>query len=49
MYSCNKFSGYLIYIRHLRIIINELVDEELLSQKDYPFGKYIDSDIVLKS
>ena len=31
-----KISGYSIYIRHLRIIINELVDEELLSQKDYP-------------
>jgi integrase len=26
-------------MRHLRIIINELVDEELISLKDYPFGK----------
>jgi len=34
-----KISGYSIYVRHLRIIINELVDEELISQKDYPFGK----------
>ena len=34
-----KISGYSIYIRHLRIIINELMDEELISQKDYPFGK----------
>lgn len=34
-----KISGYSIYARHLRIIINELVDENLISQKDYPFGK----------
>lgn len=34
-----KISGYSIYVRHIRIIINELVDEELISQKDYPFGK----------
>ena len=34
-----KISGYSIYIRHLRIIVNEMVDEELISQKDYPFGK----------
>ena len=34
-----KISGYSIYIRHLRIIVNELVDQELISQKDYPFGK----------
>ena len=34
-----KISGYSIYIRHLRIIVNELLDEELISQKDYPFGK----------
>jgi len=34
-----RISGYSIYVRHLRIIINELVDEELISQKDYPFGK----------
>ena len=34
-----KISGYSIYVRHLRIIINELLDEELISQKDYPFGK----------
>ena len=34
-----KISGFSIYIRHLRIIVNELVDEELISQKEYPFGK----------
>ena len=34
-----KISGYSIYARHLRIIINELVEENLISQKDYPFGK----------
>ena len=37
-----KVSGYSIYIRHFRIIINELVQEGLISQNDYPFdkGKY---------
>ena len=34
-----KISGYSIYARHLRIIINELVEENLISHKDYPFGK----------
>ena len=34
-----KISSYSIYVRHLRIIINELMDEELISQKDYPFGR----------
>ena len=34
-----KVSGYSIYIRHFRIIINELLQEGLISQNDYPFGK----------
>ena len=34
-----KVSGYSIYIRHLKIIINELLQRELISQNDYPFGK----------
>jgi len=34
-----KISGYSIYIRHLRIILNELVYQELISEKDYPFGR----------
>ena len=34
-----KVSGYSIYIRHFRIIINELLQKGLISQNDYPFGK----------
>ena len=34
-----KVSGYSIYMRHLRIIINDLVEREIISRKNYPFGK----------
>ncbi len=34
-----KVSGYSIYIRHFRIIINELLQKGQISQNDYPFGK----------
>ena len=34
-----KISGYSIYVRHFRIIINELLQDGLISQKDYPFGR----------
>ena len=34
-----KVSGYSIYIRHFRIIINRLLQKGQISQNDYPFGK----------
>ena len=34
-----KVSSYSIYIRHFRVIINELVEEGIIELKNYPFGK----------
>ena len=34
-----KVSGYSIYIRHFRIIINQLLQKGQITQNEYPFGK----------